>query len=53
MRDADGPELGHVNNLYNTTFWALVQHGGMSTVEAERELAVSLLGLGWTAQSAY
>ena len=28
----------HINNLYNTTFWALVQQGGMSTTEAEEEL---------------
>lgn len=31
---------GHINNLYNTTFWALVQRGGMSTQEAEKELMV-------------
>ncbi|CAK7263430.1 tRNA-His guanylyltransferase [Sporothrix epigloea] len=24
----------HINNLYNTTFWALVQKGGMDSVEA-------------------
>ena len=28
----------HINNLYNTTFWALVQEGKMSTTEAERSL---------------
>ena len=28
----------HINNLYNTTFWALVQEGNMSTTEAERSL---------------
>lgn len=28
----------HINNLYNTTFWALVQKGGISTTEAEEEL---------------
>ncbi|KAH8154236.1 uncharacterized protein LAJ45_02004 [Morchella importuna] len=28
----------HINNLYNTTFWALVQQGGMTTQEAEEEL---------------
>ncbi|MCJ1339302.1 tRNA-His guanylyltransferase [Bachmanniomyces sp. S44760] len=28
----------HINNLYNTTFWALVQIGLMKTTEAEREL---------------
>lgn len=34
-------EIGHINNLYNTTFWALIQQGGMSAKEAEKELAVS------------
>ncbi|KAL1953337.1 hypothetical protein VTO42DRAFT_2991 [Malbranchea cinnamomea] len=28
----------HINNLYNTTFWAMIQRGGMSNTEAEREL---------------
>ncbi|KAF0700773.1 Aste57867_8726 [Aphanomyces stellatus] len=28
----------HINNLYNTAFWALVQSGGHSTKEAERLL---------------
>ncbi|KKA24235.1 TRNAHis guanylyltransferase [Rasamsonia emersonii CBS 393.64] len=28
----------HINNLYNTTFWALVQKGGMSNADAEKEL---------------
>ncbi|KAG8986938.1 tRNA-His guanylyltransferase [Tulasnella sp. JGI-2019a] len=28
----------HVNNLYNTTFWALIQQGGMSTAEAHKRL---------------
>ncbi|KAI4159003.1 MAG: hypothetical protein L6R39_000428 [Caloplaca ligustica] len=28
----------HINNLYNTTFWALVQKGGMGTTEAEQVL---------------
>lgn len=32
---------GHINNLYNTTFWALVQMGGLDAKEAEKELAVS------------
>lgn len=31
---------GHINNLYNTTFWALVQQGGMTTQEAEDMLKV-------------
>ncbi|KAL9595225.1 MAG: hypothetical protein Q9179_005064 [Wetmoreana sp. 5 TL-2023] len=28
----------HINNLYNTTFWALVQQGQMGTTEAEEAL---------------
>nr|CAG4638638.1 EOG090X0AR4 [Cyclestheria hislopi] len=28
----------HVNNLYNTAFWALVQKGGLSTAQAEEKL---------------
>ncbi|XP_067899313.1 probable tRNA(His) guanylyltransferase isoform X2 [Heterodontus francisci] len=28
----------HINNLYNTTFWALVQQGGLSNIEAEEKL---------------
>jgi len=28
----------HINNLYNTTFWALVQHGQMSPTAAEDHL---------------
>ncbi|KAK9869358.1 hypothetical protein WA026_003115 [Henosepilachna vigintioctopunctata] len=28
----------HVNNLYNTTFWALVIKGGLSNIEAEKRL---------------
>ena len=26
---------GHINNLYNTTFWSLVQQGGMRARAAE------------------
>ncbi|RAO67878.1 uncharacterized protein BHQ10_003890 [Talaromyces amestolkiae] len=29
----------HINNLYNTTFWMLVLKGGLSNVEAEKELS--------------
>ncbi|KAF2107539.1 Thg1 C terminal domain-containing protein [Lophiotrema nucula] len=29
----------HINNLYNTTFWALVQQGGMEPRAAEQALA--------------
>nr|POE62260.1 trna(his) guanylyltransferase [Quercus suber] len=32
----------HINNLYNTTFWSLILKGGMSAVDAERELKGSL-----------
>ncbi|KAH0565802.1 DNA-directed RNA polymerase II subunit rpb1 [Trichoglossum hirsutum] len=28
----------HINNLYNTTFWALIQQGGLDAKEAEKEL---------------
>ncbi|KAK3341344.1 Thg1 C terminal domain-containing protein [Lasiosphaeria hispida] len=28
----------HVNNLYNTTFWTLIQLGGMDATEAEKTL---------------
>jgi hypothetical protein len=30
---------GHINNLYNTSFWALVQQGGMEHRAAEQELS--------------
>ncbi|KAL2063361.1 hypothetical protein VTL71DRAFT_5166 [Oculimacula yallundae] len=32
----------HINNLYNTTFWALIQVGGYDAKSAEKELAGSL-----------
>ncbi|CAD6441980.1 2bce7a3b-ae97-47a5-8157-f59ad4ff6d14 [Sclerotinia trifoliorum] len=32
----------HINNLYNTTFWALIQKGGLDAKIAEKELAGSL-----------
>src|SRR5690349_17986716 len=35
--------LGHINNLYNTTFWALIQLGGMDGTEAEKTLKVNFL----------
>ncbi|KAL9133531.1 MAG: hypothetical protein Q9175_005288 [Cornicularia normoerica] len=28
----------HINNLYNTTFWALAQKGGMDATQAEKRL---------------
>ncbi|KAH9863903.1 hypothetical protein J1614_009835 [Plenodomus biglobosus] len=31
--------LGHINNLYNTTFWTLVQQGGMDPRAAEQRLS--------------
>ncbi|KIW53656.1 hypothetical protein, variant [Exophiala xenobiotica] len=34
----------HINNLYNTTFWALVQNGGMSHTEAEEFLKGTVSG---------
>ncbi|KAL8795879.1 MAG: hypothetical protein Q9195_001759 [Heterodermia aff. obscurata] len=33
---------GHINNLYNTAFWTLVQLGNMSTTQAEAELKGTL-----------
>jgi len=43
-RDWDGSNAvadfpGHINNLYNTSFWALVQKGGMEHRAAEQELS--------------
>ncbi|RAL68152.1 hypothetical protein DID88_008862 [Monilinia fructigena] len=32
----------HINNLYNTTFWTLIQKGGLDAKSAEKELAGSL-----------
>ncbi|XP_016416271.1 probable tRNA(His) guanylyltransferase isoform X2 [Sinocyclocheilus rhinocerous] len=29
----------HINNLYNTTFWTLVQKGGLTTTQAEERLS--------------
>ena len=34
----------HVNNLYNTTFWALVLRGGVGQTEAEEELKGTVAG---------
>lgn len=31
---------GHINNLYNTTFWNMVLQGGMGNSEAEHALKV-------------
>jgi tRNA(His) guanylyltransferase len=35
-------DAGHINNLYNTTFWALVQQGAMNPKDAEKTLSVGL-----------
>ncbi|KAL3958873.1 hypothetical protein ACCO45_007035 [Purpureocillium lilacinum] len=35
-------QQGHINNLYNTTFWALIQLGGLDNKEAEKTLAGTL-----------
>ncbi|KAB8304478.1 hypothetical protein EYC80_003870 [Monilinia laxa] len=32
----------HINNLYNTTFWTLIQKGGLDAKSAEKDLAGSL-----------
>ncbi|MCJ1454116.1 tRNA-His guanylyltransferase [Mycoblastus sanguinarius] len=32
----------HINNLYNTTFWALVQQGGIDATQAEERLKGTL-----------
>ncbi|KAL1871306.1 hypothetical protein VTK73DRAFT_2138 [Phialemonium thermophilum] len=32
----------HINNLYNTTFWSLIQLGGLDAKEAEKTLAGTL-----------
>lgn len=34
---------GHINNLYNTCFWALVQNAGMSNRDAQEKLKVIVL----------
>ena len=34
----------HINNLYNTTFWALIQHGGIDAVAATEALRVGPSG---------
>jgi tRNA(His) guanylyltransferase len=32
----------HINNLYNTAFWSLIQLGGLDNKEAEKTLAGTL-----------
>uniref|UniRef100_A0A0P5KN08 tRNA(His) guanylyltransferase n=1 Tax=Daphnia magna TaxID=35525 RepID=A0A0P5KN08_9CRUS len=34
----------HINNLYNTTFWALILKGGLTPTEAENKLKGTLSG---------
>lgn len=34
----------HINNLYNTVFWALVQQGGMKPHDAQQHLKGTLAG---------
>lgn len=31
---------GHINNLYNTVFWSLVQKSGLTPVQAQKRLQV-------------
>lgn len=37
---------GHINNLYNTTFWALVLQGGVNRTQAEEQLKVNINNQG-------
>ncbi|XP_061422991.1 probable tRNA(His) guanylyltransferase isoform X2 [Lethenteron reissneri] len=32
----------HINNLYNTVFWALVQNGGLTTTQAQERLKLTV-----------
>ncbi|XP_061473477.1 probable tRNA(His) guanylyltransferase isoform X2 [Rhineura floridana] len=34
----------HVNNLYNTVFWTLVQRGGLTPAQAQKQLQGTLAG---------
>ena len=38
--ETDSSIEAHINNLYNTTFWALVQQGGQTMTEAHSTLRV-------------
>jgi tRNA(His) 5'-end guanylyltransferase len=40
--------IAHINNLYNTTFWSLVQQGGQTTTKAHATLRVSSFLLVFT-----
>lgn len=35
--------IGHINNQFNTTFWALIQLAGLTNQEAEQKLSVCIL----------
>ena len=35
----------HINNLFNTCFWALVLKGNMTEVQAEQELKVTIVAI--------
>lgn len=35
--------VAHINNLYNTAFWALVQEGKQTTAQAHETLRVSVI----------
>jgi tRNA(His) 5'-end guanylyltransferase len=41
------PTTGHINNLYNTTFWAMVQRKGMTEQQAESKLKVRVCVSVW------
>ncbi|CAI4218659.1 unnamed protein product [Parascedosporium putredinis] len=43
---SDEFRAGHINNLYNTVFWALIQQGNHDNNEAERLLAYELVEPG-------
>ena len=38
--------IAHINNLYNTAFWALVQEGKQTTTQAHEALRVSVIRRG-------
>jgi len=40
--DGDKQIVSHINNLYNTVFWALVQQGGETTTQAHAILKGTL-----------
>jgi tRNA(His) guanylyltransferase len=40
IRFANIYHIAHINNLYNTAFWALVQQGGETTTQAHATLRV-------------